>query len=48
MTRVRTVLNHIAANPELHVAVYGDVRKARVSRFPYVVLYREEPGEVIL
>ncbi|MBX6315333.1 MAG: type II toxin-antitoxin system RelE/ParE family toxin [Isosphaeraceae bacterium] len=43
-----TVLNRIAANPQLHAAVYGDVRKARVSRFPYVVPYREEPGEVIV
>lgn len=48
IARVRMVLNGIEANPRLHAAVYGDVRKARVSRFPYVVLYREEPGEVIV
>ena len=46
--RVRAVLNSIAADPQRHVAVYGDVRKASVSRFPYVVLYREELGEVIV
>lgn len=48
ITRVRTVLSRIADNPQLHPAVYGDVRKARVSRFPYVVLYRAEPGEIIV
>lgn len=46
--RVRTVLHRIASDPGLHRAVYGDVRKAAVTRFPYVVLYREEPGEVIV
>jgi toxin ParE1/3/4 len=45
---VREVLNRIAANPRLHGVVYQDVRKAVVKRFPYVVLYREEPGEVIV
>jgi plasmid stabilization system protein ParE len=48
VTRVRAVLTRIAANPQLHAAVYGDVRKAVVPRFPYVVLYREEPGEVVV
>ncbi len=44
--RVREVLNRISANPQLHAMVYGDVRKAVVRQFPYVVLYREEAGEV--
>jgi toxin ParE1/3/4 len=42
------VLRRIAAQPRLHAAVYQDVRKAVVSRFPYIVLYREEPGEVVV
>jgi plasmid stabilization system protein ParE len=46
--RVRSTLERIAANPQMHAPVYGDIRKARVSRFPYVVFYREEPGEVIV
>ncbi len=29
-------------------AVYGDVRKAVVRRFPYVVLYREDAAEVVV
>jgi plasmid stabilization system protein ParE len=46
--RVRDVLNGIAANPQMHAAVYQDVRKAVVQKFPYVVLYREEAGEVVV
>jgi plasmid stabilization system protein ParE len=48
VARVREVANRIAANPRLHAAVYGDVRKAVVKQFPYVVLYREEPREVVV
>jgi plasmid stabilization system protein ParE len=48
VARVREVLDRIAANPQLHAAVYGDVRKGVVRRFPYVVLYKEEAGEVVV
>jgi plasmid stabilization system protein ParE len=48
VARIREVFNRIAANPQLHAAVYGDVRKAVVTQFPYVVLYREEAGEVVV
>jgi len=48
IARVREVLQRIAANPKLHAAVYQDVRKAVVRRFPYIVLYREDAGEVIV
>lgn len=40
--RVEAVFNRIAANPKLHAKVYGDVRKAVVRKFPYIVLYQEE------
>jgi plasmid stabilization system protein ParE len=48
VAKVGDVLRRIAANPRLHAVVYQDVRKAVVKRFPYVVLYHEEPGEVIV
>ena len=48
IAKVRDVLHRIATNPRLHAVVYQDVRKAVVNRFPYIVLYREEPGEVIV
>jgi hypothetical protein len=41
-------MDRISANPGLHAAIYQDVRKAAVKRFPHVVLYREEPGEVVV
>ena len=46
--RVRDVFTRVTANPPIHAAVYQDVRKAVVKKFPYVVLYREEPTEVIV
>jgi toxin ParE1/3/4 len=48
VARVRDVLDRIAANPQLHATVYGDARKAVVAKFPYVVVYREEAGEVVV
>lgn len=46
--RVQEVLDRIAANPLLHQVVYQDVRRAVVRRFPYNVMYRVEPGFVLV
>jgi plasmid stabilization system protein ParE len=46
--RVREVLQRIAATPKIHAIVYQDVRKAVVRQFPYIVLYREDQGELIV
>jgi len=48
VARVRDVINRVAANPKLHATVYQDVRKAVVTKFPYVVIYREEAGELLV
>jgi plasmid stabilization system protein ParE len=48
VARVREVFTRIAANPKLHAKVYKEVRKAVVAKFPYIVLYQEEPGEVLV
>jgi plasmid stabilization system protein ParE len=40
--RVQEVFNRIAVNPQLHAAVFRDVRKAVVAKFPYTVFYRVE------
>jgi plasmid stabilization system protein ParE len=48
VARVREVLQRISATPQLHAAVYQDVRKAVVKQFPYVVLYREDASEVLV
>lgn len=46
--KIRNVFNRIAVLPKMHHAVYRDVRKAVVKRFPYVVFYREEAMELIV
>jgi plasmid stabilization system protein ParE len=48
LDRVQEVLARIAANPQLHASVYQDVRKAVVTKFPCVVLYKEEASEVVV
>ena len=48
ITRVREVFTRISGNPQMHGKVYQDVRKAVVQQFPYVVLYQEEPSEVLV
>ena len=48
VTRVRSVLNRIAVDPERHAAIYRSVRKVAVTNFPYIILYREEPDHVLV
>jgi plasmid stabilization system protein ParE len=48
LDRVRDVFGRIAENPQRHGIVYHDVRKAVVRKFPYVVLYKEGAGEVVV
>ena len=48
VARVRDVLGRITTDPQRHATVYLDVRKVLVPKFPYVVLYREEPNEVLV
>ncbi len=38
--QVQEVLDRIERMPELHAAVYQDIRRVRVQRFPYNVYYR--------
>jgi toxin ParE1/3/4 len=48
IARVQEVFTRISANPAIHQIVYKDVRRAVVRRFPYSVIYREEPGRVVV
>jgi plasmid stabilization system protein ParE len=45
---VQEVLDRIAALPQIHQVVYQDIRRAVVRRFPYSVMYRVEPGRVLV
>jgi hypothetical protein len=42
---VRQVLGGIAAQPDAHPEVHGDVREALVPGYPYAVYYRPETGK---
>lgn len=46
IVEVRKQLHFILASPKADAAVQGDIRKAVVERFPYIVLYREEGDEI--
>lgn len=48
VARVRDLLKTIAIAPERHAPVYGPVRKALVSRFPDIVVDREESTEIVV
>jgi toxin ParE1/3/4 len=48
IARVQQVLDRIAANPKIHEVVYDNLRRAVIPRFPYSVIYREEPGQVLI
>lgn len=48
VAKVREVFDRIRTNPRLHQKVHQGVRKAVVSRFPFIVLYQEDNDEVIV
>lgn len=45
---VRAALDRIAADPARHAVIYRDIRKSPVPKFPYIILYREEPGAILV
>jgi plasmid stabilization system protein ParE len=48
LAAVRRVIRGIARQPKMHAVVYRDVRKAVVARFPFIVLYRPLPRELLV
>ena len=48
VTKTRGALGRIAAHLQPHAPAYLDIRKAVLPKVPYVILDREEPGEVIV
>ena len=45
---VDVCLRRIERMPEATRVVFQEVRRARISRFPYLVYYRIENGEVVI
>jgi plasmid stabilization system protein ParE len=48
LKELRDVIDRIADNPALYGTIHQDVRAALVRRFPQVVYYRAEPGQVLI
>jgi toxin ParE1/3/4 len=46
VAEVQKVFDRIAANPFVHRAVFADIRKGVVRRFPYCVFYRPHDDRV--
>jgi toxin ParE1/3/4 len=45
---VNEMLGAVADQPYRYPAVYGDVREALVSRFPYCVYYRVKTNRIVI
>ena len=45
---VRETFARIVARPQLYQVVLGDVRRAPVGRFPYLIFYRVEPDQIVV
>jgi len=48
LAEVERVVGLLADFPRMHAVVYRDVRKAVVRGFPYIVLTREDSGELLI
>jgi plasmid stabilization system protein ParE len=46
--KVRRTLRQIAARPKMFAKVHRDARKARVERFPYLVIYQVMAAEITI
>ncbi len=47
-TSIQSTFKAIELHPELFASVYGEVRRAIVSRFPFAVFYLVEPKRVVV
>lgn len=48
LTTVQDAINRIRVNPLLYRAVEGDVRRCLTRTFPFGILFREEPEELVI
>jgi plasmid stabilization system protein ParE len=45
---VAEVLEHIGSLPGAYEVVFESVQRAIVRKFPYLILYKVEPGQVVV
>jgi plasmid stabilization system protein ParE len=48
LDKIDTAIQDISENPERWPIVRGHVRRRLVHRFPYALLYRVDPDEVVI
>ncbi|MEM9541568.1 MAG: type II toxin-antitoxin system RelE/ParE family toxin [Cyanobacteria bacterium P01_E01_bin.42] len=48
LTSVAEVLERIQSFPEVCEIVFEDVRRAIVPKFPYLILYKIEPEQIVI
>ena len=48
LAKVKSVVRDVAARPAAWPIVRNDIRKRLVHRFPYAVLYRLDPEEIVI
>lgn len=48
LSEVRRAVCRIADNPEIGAVLRGDTRRVLVRRFPFGILYRIEPSEIVI
>jgi len=48
LQKLESAFDDIAANPERWAVIRHEVRRRLIHRFPYAVLYRVEPTEVVV
>ena len=46
--RVEETFERISRMPELHAAIYKEVRRSFIHQFPYAVFYRVEEDRVVV
>ncbi|MCW9059960.1 MAG: type II toxin-antitoxin system RelE/ParE family toxin [Gammaproteobacteria bacterium] len=48
LREVKHAVKRLEADPEAVQAVRGDVRRWLIRRFPFGILYRVDPGEIVI
>ena len=46
--RVEAVFERISSTPEMHAAVYREIRRAPIRGFPYSIYYRIRGGRIVV
>lgn len=46
--RIHEVFDRVTATPGWYPVIFGDVRRAVVSRSPYVIFYRVQPQRIVV